>query len=318
MARGLITALLLAALAIAPAQAREVALVVANSQYEATTRLPNPPSDAKLVGQALRDAGFDEVIEVSDVDFDSFRKALRDFGKKSRGADTALIYYAGHGIEGKGENWLVPTNAKLASASDLAYEAIELELALDALHGAKLRIALIDACRDNPFARNWEAATRSMPQGLAAVERDSMLVIFAAAPGQQALDGAGDNSPFAQSLAKRLVELEPVQMLSGMVRDDVLDMTGKEQRPFISGSVGGKKLYLTREQQQSVAKAARSIAAPLAAAAGIDEAAVDKALDKEGWKAAKSIGTREAFETYIEIFPNGIFRKFAELEIKKL
>ena len=178
------------------ATAQRVALVIANSDYENTSQLANPAGDAALVAGALREAGFDTVEIATDLDQSAFNAALRDFSELAEGADAALVYYAGHGIESGGRNWLLPVDAKLERERDMRFEAIDLENVVDSLFGAKLRIVVLDACRNNPFANRWEGESRSVARGLAPLEIDDMLVIYAAAPGAFAFDGAEGNSPF--------------------------------------------------------------------------------------------------------------------------
>lgn len=235
----------------APAQARKVALIIGNSNYEYTGQLPNAGNDANLVASSAREAGFEDVIVGNDLGVDGFRAALREFRQKADGADVAMVYFAGHGIEGSGKNWLIPTDAKLEAALDLPYESIDLDLVMQSLSGAQVRIAVLDACRNNPFGRTWKSGTRAVTRGLIGVEADDVLVIYAAAPGQTASDGEeGDNSPFAQSLARRLPEPDvPVQLLGGLVRDDVLSVTDGQQRPFISASITGTPVYLVRQNR---------------------------------------------------------------------
>lgn len=242
--------ILLSALTFAvPADARKVALIIGNSNYEYTGQLPNAGNDATLIADAAQSAGFEEVILGNNLGVDGFRGALREFREKADGADVAMVYFAGHGIEAGGKNWLIPTDAKLEAALDLPYESIDLDLVMQSLSGAQVRIAVLDACRNNPFGRSWKSGTRAVTRGLIGVEADDVLVIYAAAPGQTASDGEeGDNSPFAQSLARRLPEPDvPVQLLGGLVRDDVLSITDGQQRPFISASITGTPVYLVRE-----------------------------------------------------------------------
>lgn len=249
---GLRGAFLLAAFALLifanPAHARKVALIIGNSVYEHTAQLPNAANDATLIAASARSAGFEDVIVGNNLNIDGFRAALREFRSKADGAAVAMVYFAGHGIEGSGKNWLIPTDAKLDSARDLPYESIDLDLVMQSLSGAQVRIAVLDACRNNPFGRTWRSGTRAVTRGLIGVEADDVLVIYAAAPGQTASDGDGQNSPFATSLAQRLPEPDvPVQLLGGLVRDDVLTITDGEQRPFISASITGTPVYLVRE-----------------------------------------------------------------------
>jgi hypothetical protein len=236
---------LLATGAQAQEGARKVALIIGNGNYLNASQLPNPQSDAALVAAAARRAGFDSVTVVGDLDLATFQRALRTFRESAAGAQVAMVYYAGHGIEGHGRNWLIPTDARLASVLDLPYEAVELDRVLEAVSGARIRIVVLDACRNSPFGRAWQSGSRAVSRGLSGVEVDDVLVIYAAAPGQTANDGAGPNSPFAASFARRLVQPGlPVQLLGGAVRDDVLASTGGAQRPYVSASITGTPVYL--------------------------------------------------------------------------
>lgn len=245
MVRALLALLALSAPASAQAP-RRVALVIGNAIYEHAGRLANPQNDARLIARALGQAGFQTVETKSDLGYQAFGRALRDFREKAQGAQVALIYYAGHGIEENGKNWLIPTDAALASEYDLTFEAISLDQVMDALAGADLRVAILDACRDNPLGRSWTRGTRAVARGLAAVEADDVLVIYSAAPGMAAMDGTGGaNSPFSIALARRLPERGlAIQLLGGRVRDDVLGATGNLQRPFVSASITGEPFYL--------------------------------------------------------------------------
>ena len=235
----------IAAPALAQQGGRRVALIVANGGYANTTKLGNPGNDGRIVAEALKRAGFATVDLKADQGLIAFQQALREFRAKADGADVALVYYAGHGIEGQGKNWLIPTDARLAADRDLAFEAIDLDLVMQTIGGAKLRVAILDACRNNPFGQNWRTGTRAVTRGLAGLEVDDVLVIFAAAPGQTAADGDEGNSPFAASLARHLPEPGlPIQLLGGVVRDDVLAATDGAQRPFISASITGTAYYL--------------------------------------------------------------------------
>lgn len=240
----------LATPALAQQGGRRVALVIANGSYASTSRLENPANDGRIVADSLRKAGFASVDLKTDQSLPAFQQSLREFRAKADGADVALVYYAGHGIEGQGKNWLIPTDAKLAADRDLAFEAVDLDLVMQTIGGAKLRVAILDACRNNPFGQKWRAGTRAVTRGLTGIEVDDVLVIFAAAPGQTAADGSDGNSPFAASLARHLPEPGlPIQLLGGVVRDDVLAATDGAQRPFISASITGTAYYLVPAQQ---------------------------------------------------------------------
>ncbi len=227
---------------------RKVALIIANGAYVNASALPNPVHDASIVAAALRRAGFSAVIVKPDLSMGETQSVLGDFQQQANGAAVALIYYAGHGVEVAGVNYLVPVSAKLETESRLRFEAVPVDLAIEAVDGAELRMIVLDACRDNPFARSLRrsvGASRSVGAGLAAVESDDVLIMYAAAAGRTASDGADGNSPFAKAFASRVTEggVE-VRLMAGRVRDDVLQATGNEQRPFINASLGGTERYI--------------------------------------------------------------------------
>jgi uncharacterized caspase-like protein len=229
---------------------RRIALVIGNSAYDNVPALDNPERDAKLVGEVLKRTGFQSVTLLTNLKKHALVGALRRFAAQAETADWAVIYYAGHGIEVSGMNYLVPIDARIASDRDIGFEAVPFEQVLNAAERAKkLRLVILDACRDNPFKakmkRTLTAASRSVAGGLAAVEPEAgTLVVFAAKDGQQALDGDGTNSPFAQAFVKNVQTpgLE-VRRLFDYVRDDVLDMTSRQQQPFSYGSISGRQDY---------------------------------------------------------------------------
>ena len=244
-------ALLLGALfVVAPAAAqggKRVALVIANAAYSNVPRLTNPPADAALVAGSLRRAGFTSVTTVRDVDKGALESALQRFGAEAEGADVAMVYYAGHGIEVAGRNFLIPIPARLVRDRDADVEAVTLDTVLRQVEGAKLRLVVLDACRENPFAASMARAGqgRSIGRGLGRVEPDGdTLVVYAAKAGAIAADGDGANSPFARALSTRIVEpgLE-ISLLFRRVRDDVLTATRRQQEPFTYGSLSGSEFY---------------------------------------------------------------------------
>ncbi len=175
-------------------------------------------------------------------------KALRDFAAQADTADWAVIFYAGHGMEVGGTNYLVPVDAKIASDRDIGFEAVPLDQVLNAAERAsKLRLVILDACRDNPFKarmkRSLTVASRSVSGGLAAIEPAAgTMVVYAAKDGQQASDGDGADSPFTLAFVKNVQTpgLE-VRRLFDYVRDDVMDMTNNQQQPFSYGSISGRR-----------------------------------------------------------------------------
>lgn len=240
----------------APAPAiseRRVALVIGNSAYRNVSALTNPQRDASAIAGALRQSGFQSVTVLTDLDRNKLTDALQKFAEIAETADWSVVYFAGHGMEIGGVNYLIPVDAKLASDRDIEFQAVSLNTVLNAAERAKkLRLVILDACRDNPFAaqmkRTMASATRSVTRGLAQVEPEAgTMVVYAAKHGETALDGSGSNSPFATSLAKNLLTpgLE-VRRLFDTVRDDVMDITGRKQQPFSYGSISARQdFYFT-------------------------------------------------------------------------
>src|SRR3954463_9639261 len=188
---------------------KRVALVLGNSAYQNVAPLANPANDAAKIAATLKDAGFDVVDSRHDLPAAETRRALRDFADRARDADIAAVYYAGHGIEVDGANYLIPVDAKLERDTDVYDEALSLERVLVAIEPAKkLRLVILDACRDNPFARSMKRtiASRAVGRGLAKVEPTSpnTLIAFASKAGSTASDGDSKNSPFAAALVEHL------------------------------------------------------------------------------------------------------------------
>ncbi|MEO9600557.1 caspase family protein [Parasphingorhabdus sp.] len=297
-------------------EAKRVALIIGNSAYVNTSSLPNPTNDANIVADSAREAGFDDVVVALDLTISSFQRELRTFREKANGADVAMIYYAGHGMEGQGKNWLIPIDAELNTAFDLPYESINIERMMESVSGARIRMVVLDACRNNPFGNRWASGTRAVARGLAGFDADGVLVIYAAAPGQTASDGNGFNSPFALSLAKRLPQPDlPLQLLGGVVRDDVLSATGGNQRPFVSASITGTPVYLVKpaapKPNPELATKTRSPAAPLSTT---NRSTMDALM----WRGANGAGTLAAYQAYIKEFPTGLFADLAKRNIEQL
>jgi caspase domain-containing protein len=224
---------------------RRVALVIGNSIYRNASQLPNTINDASAVAALFRSVGFEVVNSRTDLGVVDFKRAVRDFLITAENADIAVVYYAGHGIEVGGTNYLIPVDAKLAREYDVEDEAVALDRIIWALQSVKrLRLILLDACRDNPFvAKLRSVTTRATPKGglgkIDDVSADT-LVGYAAKAGSVSYDGDGPNSPFASALLKHLAEPGlDVRIALGRVRDDVVKSTGGRQEPFFYGSLGG-------------------------------------------------------------------------------
>jgi uncharacterized caspase-like protein len=230
------------------AAVRRVALVIGNSSYRAVPVLQNPRRDAEAVADALRQAGFQTVELVTDLDRDGMMKALRAFRDQADKADWALVYFAGHGIEMSRINYLIPVDATLADDRDVKAQTVSYEELLEAIDGARmLRLVILDACRDNPFKgrmRRSGASRGSLTRGLAPPPEmaPGTLVVYSAKEGDVAADDVdGANSPFARAFVRQLtVPGREVRRLFDFVRDDVLRATGSRQQPFTYGSLPGE------------------------------------------------------------------------------
>lgn len=235
---------------------KRLALVIGNSVYKYADPLRNPANDAKAIGAALTRLGFSNTNPRLNLDHNSLRRALQDFAKDADSADMAVIYFAGHGIEVNSRNFLIPTDAKLERSKDVEFETASLDQVLSSVDGARrLRLIILDACRNNPFRARMlrSGGARSIGQGLRSIEPGgNVLVAYAAKHGTFALDGKGDNSPFAAALRDHIEKpgME-IGQLFREVRDDVLERTGNEQEPYIYGTLGRNLIYLTPPAEPS-------------------------------------------------------------------
>src|SRR5882724_5537302 len=291
---------------------KRVALVLGNSAYQNVARLPNPVNDGAVIAATLKNAGFDVVEERHDLPAAETRRALRDFADRARDADIAVVYYAGHGIEVDGTNYLIPVDAKLERDTDVYDEAFSLDRVLLAIEPAKqLRLVILDACRDNPFAKNMKrtVASRAIGQGLAKVEPTSpnMLIAYSAKAGSTAADGDGTNSPFTIALAHHLTTPGlDVRRAFGFVRDEVLKTTNNRQEPFVYGSLGGEDVPLVPAPRPAPAAA---VPAPAPSA---------QAEARRDYELALQIGNKSALNAFLVQYPDGFYASLAKLQLDKI
>jgi tetratricopeptide (TPR) repeat protein len=229
-----------------PAGPRKVALIVGNGAYKNVEPLGNPPRDAKLLASTFRELGFATVTLAPDLTRDKFFAALHEFGIEAEKADWAVVYYAGHGMEIGGVNYLIPIDATLAADHDAESQAVALDQVIAAVTGArKLRLVMLDACRDNPFEKTMQRtmALKLVSKGFSNIEPEAgFMVVYAAKHGETALDGDSDNSPFATALARDIKAPQvEIRKLFDIVRDDVWKATKRAQQPFTYGSPPGRE-----------------------------------------------------------------------------
>ena len=228
-----------------------VALVVGNSNYAHMGRLPNPDNDARDMSAALWRLGFEVTTEL-DADRVELTEALRAFTRRSAGADVSLLFYAGHGIEMDGVNYLVPVDARLERDVDVRFETVTVDDLLVSTSGASLRLVILDACRNNPLARSMQrtAAFRRVSGGSFGdlnedLLGDETLVAYAAAAGTTAADGRGRNSPYTAALLSHLETPLEIGLLFRRVRAQVLASTNGAQRPHEYASLLGQHYLAT-------------------------------------------------------------------------
>ncbi|MBR0828188.1 caspase family protein [Bradyrhizobium manausense] len=291
-----------------PAMAeRRVALVIGNSAYKSAPRLTNPVNDATLVGGMFKKAGFDNVDVRLDLNAADMRRSLREFAGRTRDAEIAVIYYAGHGIELDGTNYLIPTDAALETDGDVLDETVALDRALFAVEPAKqLRLVILDACRDNPFAKTMKrtVASRAIGRGLAKVEPTSpnTMIAYAAKAGSTASDGDSKNSPFAAALVERLPTPGlDLRKAFGFVRDDVLKTTGYKQEPYVYGSLGGDDVALVAVK-------------PVATG---PQANPDSEIRRD-YELALQLGTRDGWTAFLGQYPDGFYANLAKGQLNKI
>lgn len=303
---------------------QRVALVIGNGAYSQASGLKNPANDAKGVAASLERLGFEVVLGV-DQTLSDMRTRLYQFARVAKGAELALFYYAGHGVQVHGQNYLLPTDAKLAEEIDLDFATIEMDLILKALdRAAKTKIIIMDACRDNPFAEDLArsmGASRSsaIGRGLAEIKASGgSLIAFATDPGNVAYDGDGEHSPFTKSLLAHLETpgLE-INTLMQRVRTDVFRDTGERQRPWTTTSLIGE-VFLSR--QGAVEQPSRPVQQQVAVqpAPAVQVPRSDSTLEIAVWQAAEAGGTKADYQAYIDKFTDGAFAGLAHARMARL
>lgn len=302
-----------------PARAeRKVALVVGNSAYVHVPRLPNPRNDASDLIARLKSIGF-EVTPALDLDRNALLQSLATFGRAAEGADVALFFYAGHGLQVNGQNYLVPVDSKVEYEAELDIALVPVSLVMQQLaRGSRVNLVFLDACRDNPFAKDLSRTlgTRSasaLGRGLSRIQTASgTFIAFATQPDNVAQDGDGRNSPFTKALLSNIEK--PGLSISDLmieVRNDVMRQTNGKQVPWDSSSLTGR-FFFKIEGTVTVTPEGAQPGSP--AAAPVDP----KALELAVWQAIKDSNDRTAFERFLSDFPNGVFASAARARIASL
>jgi len=247
VAFGLCSLLIVAQSATPAAAQKRVALVVGNSAYTHAPALPNPVNDAADMAAALKEIGITVILGL-DLDKPAFDAKIREFSRAVLSAEAGILFYAGHGLRVGDRNYLVPIDAQLQSERDLDFEAVALDFIMKQMEidrEGKTNIVFLDACRDNPLARNLMRGmgTRSVSVGRGLAEMQTgvgTFIAYATRPGEVALDGEGRNSPFTGALVKHIrVPGRSITVVMAEVRKDVLAATGKKQQPHELSALTG-------------------------------------------------------------------------------
>ena len=321
---------------------KRVALVVGNSAYRNTGTLENPSRDARAVAEKLQKLGF-EVIEGYDLDKPQMDQKIHAFAKAVRGADIGMFFYAGHGMQVNGENYLVPVDAVFEDPSDLEFRAVSMDAVTEQMkYDVAVRVVVLDACRDNPLsrslARSLSAVTRSakVADGLAKIDiggegGEGTAIIYATSPDEVAYDGESSaHSPFTRAFLEQIEAPDTdIQVVMSRVTGQVLESTKNLQRPWINASLTGE--VFLNPQTTRVASLDPAVSfAPAAAAvpqAGLDvAAAATRGSDDAGtlaretalYSLARDSGQRVDYEAYLETFPDGLYAANARKQISRL
>jgi hypothetical protein len=243
--RAMVIAIALLAPILASAAEKRIALVIGNSAYSGGPLL-NPANDARLIGAELRKYGFEVILRIN-ADQKTMKRGIQDFGEQLEkgGPDSVgLFYYAGHGVQLNGRNYLIPTTANIEREGDVEIEAVSADWVLEQMRFARnrLNIVILDACRNNPFVRSMRGADA----GLAEMRAPAGVIIgYSTAPGEVAQDGSGSNSPYSEALAKAMHEYTPVEQVFKHVRVSVMSATAEKQVPWESSSLTGDWYFPT-------------------------------------------------------------------------
>ena len=306
--------------------AQRVALVIGNANYAHAPRLANPLNDAADIGAALARLGF-AVTRIENANQAALHQGLKAFMRAASVSEVAVVFYAGHGIEVDRRNFLVPVDARLENDQDVEFETVPLELVVRSVARASgLRLVILDACRENPFAVSMQraGATRTIGRGLARVEpAGETLVAYASKEGTVALDGEGRNSPYSAALLNHLEQpgLE-VGLLFRKVRDAVLAATGGRQEPFVYGSSSSRGVYLAARLEPS--RFSESEAKPVdddSARLTAEEMAAERlAAEREllFWESVRDSEDAADIQAYLDRYRGGAYEVLARNRLKRL
>lgn len=287
---------------------RRIALVIGNGTYANAAALKNPPNDARDMASALKESGFDVTSGIN-MNQRDMKRLILEFGQKLKTGGSGLFYYAGHGVQSNGRNYLIPIEADIQSEAEVEDSSVDANLVLKYMDEAQngLNIVILDACRNNPFARSF----RSASNGLAQVEAPTgTLIAYATAPGRVASDGTGQNGLYTLELLKqtRVPGLSATEMFM-RVRANVMKQTTNKQVPWEASSLVGT--FYFREPPKSVA-----VSTPTERT---NEARIEPvAVEREYWESIRSSTDPRDFQDYLTNYPSGAYSPIAKTKLRQL
>jgi uncharacterized caspase-like protein len=286
---------------------RRIALVIGNGAYTNAPPLKNPPNDARDMAATLKALGFDVTSGVN-LNQRDMKRLIREFGQKLKGGGSGLFYYAGHGVQSKGKNYLIPIEADIQSDIEVEDAGVDVNLVLGYMDDAQngLNIVILDACRNNPFARSF----RSASSGLAQVDAPTgTLIAYATAPGRVASDGTGQNGLYTSELLKQMqVSGLSVTDMFMRVRAEVMKQTSNKQVPWESSSLVGAFYFGGAPSADASKNAATN--KPIK----ISDATKETAF----WEAVKDSTNSQDFRDYLEKYPSGAYASAARIKLRQL
>ncbi|HXI24874.1 MAG TPA: caspase family protein, partial [Pyrinomonadaceae bacterium] len=283
---------------------RRTALIIGNGAYTNAPPLKNPPNDATLLSTTLKKLGF-EVVVGTNRSQREMKQLIREFGQRLRtGGGVGLFYFAGHGIQSKGHNYLIPIDADIQTEADLEDAGVDVNYVLNLMDEAQnvLNIAILDACRNNPFARSF----RSAQEGLAQVKAPTgTLIAYATAPDSVAADGGGANSPYAEELTKQMeVSGVLLETMFRRVTEQVSSRSGGRQEPWYSANVKGDFFFNNSRADSSLSETSSQI----------DPVAVER----EYWETIRSSNDAQDYKDYLQAYPKGPYAVVARAKIRQI
>ncbi len=286
------------------------ALVIGNAAYQNASQLANPVNDARDMSAALRKVGF-EVLSGENLNTEQMKKLILDFGEKlAEKKGVGLFFYAGHGVQIGGRNYLIPVEAKALREKTIEFEAVDVNRVLAEMDaaGSRLNIVVLDACRNNPFERSW----RSTDQGLAEIKAPTgTLIAYATAPGKVASDGTGRNGLFTSELLKQLNTPNVlIETVFKRVGERVSEVSKGEQEPYLSLSIRGDFYFVENAN-------GNTSPTNLGTNQNTVKKADAEAIEQEYWETIKNSQTAADFQAYLKEYPNGRFAALARLKISQ-